>query len=383
LFGNGQTALKVSLGRYVAKTNVDVPAANNPIITSVNNADRAWTDANRNYIPDCDLGNFAANGECGAINNENFGKNNPLALRWDEEVLRGWGVRDSNWDFSSEVQHQLLTGLSVTAGYYLNTGGYNRNSNSKNRVTDNLAVGPEDYDHYCITAPSDPRLPGGGGYELCGLYNIKPEKFGQSEDLVRSTSRFGTAKYINHFVNVGFDLRLGSGARFGGGLDTGRSVQDTCFVVDSPQELLYCREVTPLKGNTQIKFNGSYPLPGDVVISGAFQNIPGPDYTASYPATTAQVAQSLGRPLSGGVRTVSVPLVAPNTLYEDRTSRLDLRVSKIFRINRVRLQVNLDAYNALNSDSIRGVNSTFASRWLEPTSLIDPRHIQIGGQLSF
>ena len=100
LFGNGRTAIKTSLGRYVAKTNVDVPAANNPIVTSVNAASRAWNDANGNYVPDCDLGNFAANGECGAINNQNFGKNNPLAERWDTDVLHGWGVRDSNWDFS-------------------------------------------------------------------------------------------------------------------------------------------------------------------------------------------------------------------------------------------------------------------------------------------
>ena len=35
LFGNGRTALKFAIGRYVAKTNVDVPAANNPITTSV------------------------------------------------------------------------------------------------------------------------------------------------------------------------------------------------------------------------------------------------------------------------------------------------------------------------------------------------------------
>jgi hypothetical protein len=383
LFGDGRTALKVSLGRYVAKTNVDVPGANNPIVTSVNNASRAWNDANRDYIPDCDLGNFSANGECGAINNVNFGKNNPLATRWDEEVLQGWGVRDSNWDFSSEVQHQLLGGLSITGGYYRNTGGYNRNNNSKNRVTDNLAVGPEDYDPFCITAPIDPLLPGGGGYEACGFYNVKPGKFGQEENLVRATSRFGKAKYVNDFFNVGFDARLGNGIRFGGGIDTGRSVQDKCFVVDSPQELLYCREVNPFKGQTQLKLNGSVPLPYGVSLSGTYQNISGPDYEANYPATSEEVAPSLGRPLSGGTRTVTVPLVAPYTFFEDRTTRLDLRLSKVFQINRIRLQVNLDSYNALNTDAIRSINSTFNARWREPNSIIDPRHIQIGGQLSF
>ena len=63
LFGNGRTALKTSIGRYVAKTNVDVSQLLNPINTSVNAASRAWNDDNHNFVPDCDLGNFAANGE--------------------------------------------------------------------------------------------------------------------------------------------------------------------------------------------------------------------------------------------------------------------------------------------------------------------------------
>jgi hypothetical protein len=385
LFGNGRTAIKTSIGRYVAKTNVDVPAANNPIITSVNSASRAWNDANGNYVPDCDLGNFSANGECGAINNQNFGKNNPLAERWDDEVLHGWGVRDSNWDFSSEIQHELFDGLSITGGYYWNSGGYYRNqaSSSKNRVNDNLAVGPADYDPYCITAPSDPRLPGGGGYEVCGLYDIKPEKFGQVENLVRHSDNFGTPEYSNNFFNVSFDARFPGGARLGGGFDTGRSILDRCYVVDSPQELLNCRVVTPFKGQTQIKVNGSYPFPGEVVVSGAVQNISGPAYNADYPATSAEIAASLGRPLAGGTRTATVPLVAPQTYFEPRITRVDLRVSKIFQIRRVRLQLNLDAYNALNTGDIISINSTFDSRWRQPDSVIDPRHIQLGGQISF
>jgi hypothetical protein len=273
--------------------------------------------------------------------------------------------------------------LSVTTGYYRNTGGYIRNSNSKNRVTDNLLVNPDDYDAYCITAPRDPRLPDGGGYPVCGLYAIKQSKFGLSQNLVSRSSNFGPVSYVNNFLNATFDARLGRGARFGGGFDTGRTVQDTCFVVDSPQEMLHCREVTPFKAQTQIKLNGSLPLPGEIVVAMTYQNISGPSYEANYPATSEEIAPSLGRPLAGGTRTATVPLVAPFTLFEDRTTRLDLRVSKIFRINRMRLQLNLDAYNALNSDAIRSVNSTFDARWRQPNSIIDARHVQFGGQLTF
>ncbi len=305
-------------------------------------------------------------------------------MLWSDGVLHGWGARDSNWDLSSELQHQLLEGLSVTTGYYFNTGGYFRNSAtlSKNRDTDNTLVGPSDFDPFCITAPTNSELPGGGGYQQCGMYDISQAQFGKRQDLVALSWDYGDPVYRNHFVNFTMDARLPGGARFGGGVDTGWSVRDTCYVVDSPQELLYCRVVTPFSANTQLKFNGSVPMKWGLVLAGTFQNLAGPTYDANYPATSAEVAPSLGRPLAGGTRTVTVPLVEPNTLFEARTSRLDLRLSKIFNFSSYRLQVNLDAYNALNSSSILSVNSTYDARWRQPNSVIDPRLFQVSGQIS-
>ena len=141
LFGNGRTAIKSNLGRYVAKTNVDVAVLLNPITTSVNTASRSWNDVNLDFVPDCDLGNFGQNGECGPLDNQNFGKSNPNAVRWSDDVREGWGTRDYNWEFGTEVQHELTRGLSVNGGYYFNTGGYFRNTDSAQRVNNNLAVG--------------------------------------------------------------------------------------------------------------------------------------------------------------------------------------------------------------------------------------------------
>jgi hypothetical protein len=402
LFGNGRTALKMSVGRYVAKTNVDVPQQLNPINTSVNSASRSWNDVNRNFVPDCNLGNFLDNGECGALNNQNFGKTNPNAIVWADAVRLGWGVRDYNWDFSGEIQHELPTGLSLSGGYYRNTGGYFRNTNSKNRVTDNILVTPADFDTFCITAPSDPRLPGGGGYPVCGLADIKPEKFGQVQQVIQPTSNFGKTATSNDFLSIGIDARMAGGIRLGGGFDTGRSVNDSCFVVDTPglngftvgtygpqtqttidgQQV--CRVVTPFGAQTQVKLNGSLPLKAGFVVSGVYQDMSGPAIEAVYAAPTALVAPSLGRNLAGGARTINVPLVAPQTLFEGRIRRLDLRLTKIFRVtNRMRLQANLDAYNALNSSAIQSVQTSFGPNWLSPTTILDARILQISGQLTF
>ena len=390
LFGDGQTALKFAMGRYVGKSSTNMTAANNPINTSILTANRSWTDANGDYVPDCDLGNFGSNGECGPIDNSFFGQQNPNAVRWDPDVLSGWGRRDYNWDLSAEVQQQLREGLSMSVGYYYNTGGYFSSGSgygnlgaSKVRLTDNVLVTPDDYDQYCITAPLDSRLPGGGGHEVCGLYDITPGKFGQVESLITAVDNFGQFGLSHQFLQVSFDGRFANGIQIGGGVDTGRSVQDQCFVVDSPQQMLHCREVRPWQAQTQVKFFGSVPLPGDLMVSSTYQDLSGPPINANYAATNAEIMGSLGRPLAGGRRTATVPLVAPQTLFEGRIRRLDLRVSKILYAGRFRFQINFDSYNALNNSAVLAVNQTFGARWQQPTGIMDPRLMQIGGQIDF
>ena len=91
LFGTGRTALKMTLGKYLEGAGVSGNYANtNPTLrmpqtTSVfgtAGVTRAWTDANRNFVPDCDLLNpgaqdlRASGGDlCGVLSNTNFGKN--------------------------------------------------------------------------------------------------------------------------------------------------------------------------------------------------------------------------------------------------------------------------------------------------------------------
>jgi hypothetical protein len=118
-------------------------------------------------------------------------------------------------------------------------------------------------------------------------------------------------------------------------------------------------------------------------VSGVLQNNPGISVGANYSATNAEIAPSLGRPLAGSRRTAIVPLIAPETQYEARLTQLDLRLAKIFRLNRTRLQANLDLYNALNANTILTINSTFGEQWRRPQSILDGRLVQLSGTLSF
>jgi hypothetical protein len=384
VFGNGKTALKVSAGRYVAKTGIGFVNTANPIQTSVNQTTRSWTDGNGNYVPDCDLGNFALNGECGAIANINFGKNNPAATQFAGNVMHGWGVRPYNWDVSAEVQQQLSPSVSVSAGYF-------RNWYDNFTATRNLATTPSDYSDFCITAPADARLPSGGNYSVCGLSDVSLAKFGLANNLVMQVGDIGgTQAKTNDFLSVGLSTHFASAIRLGAGFDTGRTVSDTCFVNNAKQDLLFCRVVTPFKAQTQFKMFGSYALPLDFLVSGVYQNVSGISYGANYAVPNALIVPSLGRSLAAcGTRptctaSATVPLVAPQTQFEPRWTRIDLRLSKTLRIGpRYRVQGNVDLYNVMNRAGIIQENQTYGAQWRLPTELEDPRILQFSAQFDF
>ena len=397
LFGDGRTAIKGSIGRYVGKMGTVVALDLHPATTSVNFANRNWSDANGDFVPDCDLTNFAANGECGAIGNVNFGKQNPNAVTFAKDLLEGFGTRDYFWDASAEIQQELGAGVSATIGYYRNWSDHfgSQRAGWPTGHVNNLTLEPADFDPYCITAPTDPGLPGGGGYEVCGLYDVKPEKYGQGLQRWERASNFGDGKSrISNFFTVSLNTRLGGGRDLGASVDTGRTVEDLCFVMDSPQAMLNCKVVRPFKGQTQVKVFGNYPLPGGFAFSGVLQNVTGIPYTADYRVSTSDIAPSLGRNLAAcGTKTVcsstaAVPLVAPWTLFEPRRTMVDLRFSKVFVLGDAgRLKANLDIYNALNSGAPLDVVDSFGPKWRLPSGsyggLMNARLFQIGGEFSY
>src|SRR5207237_7497853 len=113
--------------------------------------------------------------------------------------------------------------LSVEAGYL-------RRWRNKSAGTANRAVGPGDFTPYSITAPADPRLPGGGSYPVNGLYNVVQSKFGQTSNNITLAGDFGEQyqRYNGLLVNV--SARLGAGLQFQGGINTGKTINDNCAV---------------------------------------------------------------------------------------------------------------------------------------------------------
>lgn len=397
VFGTGKTALKVTLNKYLTGRQLD--EIGNPVLDLVHTTTRAWTDTNGNFVPDCTLTDPAANGECRAMADPNFGGTR-RGTNYDAALMRGWGVREYNWEFSTAVQHELLPRVSTEVGYFrrwygnLGLGTPTGSSGGVSLVTmDDRTLSAADFDTFCITAPTDPRLPGSGGYDVCGLYDLKPNRFGLAADnFVTSAGTYG--KQIQHFNGFDFSMnaRLPQGILVQGGVSTGRTSTDNCEIVDKVPEMLafapgamvprdHCHVDTAFL--TQVKLLGSYTIPGlDVRLAGSFQSIPGPPIQALLVVPSAVAARSLGRPLAGGAANVTVNIVEPGTMYGDRLNQLDLRFSKIFRVGTTRTTANFDVNNVLNVNPVTAESPVFTI-WRRPQSILLPRFVKISMQFDF
>ena len=374
VFGDGKTAVKFAVGRYVGGYGLNQVIGYNPVTTSVLTVTRAWTDANTNFNPDCDLHNPLLNGECGQISNLNFGQSNPAATRTDPDVLEGWGKRNYNWNQSIELERQLGRGISASFGYF-------RRRNHTLTATDNLSVTPADYDPYCITAPLDSRLPGGGGYPVCGLYNIKPASFGLTNNFITSSKQFGDLGSLYRGFDLTGSARFPKG-RVSGGASWGKTSSSNCFVIDTPQDLLFCDQTTPYLPN--IRFSGNYNLPWGITTGVVYANLPGPVITATYQATNAEIRPTLGRNVSAGANALTnVPLLATGSYYGDRQQQLDLRLGKRIKVGRARFDASIDLQNLPNFSSTQDLVTTYGSTWLNPTQILNPRYLKFNLEVNF
>jgi hypothetical protein len=400
VFGNGKTAVKVSLNKYLNELN---PAAggstftyalapSNRIATSTT---RSWADSNGNFVPDCDLTNSAKNGECGAMANSAFGQ--PfVSTNYDPDIITGWGKRGYNWEFATSVQQQLGRRVAMDVGYF-------RRSYGNFIVTDNLSVAASDYTQYSIVAPVDPKLPGGGGYTISGLYDLSTAKFGQTNNYLTFASNFGQQVQRWQGVDVNFNVRAWSGLTFQGGFSSGSTLNDSCAVRAQVPEMTfvnplpagntvapttpYCRTETLYL--TQVKGLGTYMVPKiDVQVSAGIQSNPGPYVQANFSATNAVTQPSLGRALAGGVQNVTVNLIQPGQLFGERHNQVDLRLSKIFRFaEHGKLSANMDIFNLFNRSTVIIQNDSYSATnqalWQTPQQILTARLIKFSAQFDF
>jgi hypothetical protein len=403
--GDGRTAVKVSLNKYLQAQTVGLLAGFagsgglNPINRLVNSTPRVWVDGNADMIPQCDLTNGGfqfdptTHDVCLPFINPNFGLNDPNALQFDHDLEFGWGKRPFNWEFGTSVQREILPRVSVDVGYFRRWYG-------NFQVTDDLALAPSDFTQFQLAVPAKPGLSSSGAtVTMFDKNKVVPQQL-----LTTRASNYG--KEIEHWngVDVGMNARLENGLFFFGGFDIGKTTIDTCEVaakvpeslivtpVGAAQSVLtplnYCHAESPWL--FQIKGNGSYTLPkADVLLSATFVSVQGPPVLAQL--NVAQRAD--GSALNFGNQLVSMlPSSYTGTTmagaqpvsseHGERLNQLDLRVAKVFKFRKTRTVINFDVFNLLNANSVTRENPNVAA-FRQPTEIMLARFAKIGAQFDF
>ena len=413
VFGNGKTSLKANYSKYLQPANNEGPfIMANPMVTFNNpggpsTATRGWTDSNLNYRADCGpaglTGTTAYDGSavgqdiCGAITNLSFG--NPFTpVRVNPDVLEGWGVRTYDWQTGVSVQQQVLPRVSVEVGYA-------RRWWKNFFVTDNVAITTADFNQVTVTAPTDARLPDGGGYPVSFNVRNTRQPLGVTDNYFTFMDDYGDYSYYWHGIDVTFNARMANGLVLQGGTSSGAGHRDNCEVTAQVPELLALsfpgttQQIAACKVDepwlTSVRGLATYVVPKiDVMLSASMRSVPNvqPDAGGVLVASNG-TSLSANRNYSPAEIPVAPPfqgvnLILPGEQYGERINALDLRFGKILRFGGTRTNIGLDLYNLFNANTGTAYNQgydalTNGATWLRPTAILNPRFVRFNVTFDF
>jgi hypothetical protein len=286
--------------------------------------------------------------------------------------------------------------------------GYNRRRWSNFFVTYNQLVGASDYDTWTVPVPNNPNLPNAGGTETFVAITPAASARGSQSFMTKEENIAGPRTAYWHGVDINGTARAGR-VTLQMGTSTGRGVRNTCALWKALPQLQFtgqtanpsdaCDVVEPWL--TSFRGLATYRIPVlEVLVSSSIRSIRtvasenasnGSSLAANYQIPNTVVMQLLGRLPAGAsaAQNTTVNLLSPSELYPlDRRTEVDVRVAKILRVGRSRLDVGVDLYNLFNANTTTTYQQTYlyndnGATWLTPTAILAPRLARLHATLSF
>jgi len=372
LSGDGRTALKVAIGRYVEQEATGFASGFNTLRTS--NETRPWgdVDISGTCAAPCatDGDDIAQDGEIGATRNVNFG------LPTDVRNVDPNGLnRANNYSINVNLEHELRPGVSISGGYY-----YRKYSDF--RITnENLAIQPSDY----LTGQvADPR----GNGQSVDVSWYPSSLNGLSDIIVRNTDN--TRNYNGFDINL--SARFGDGGLLSTGFQAGKQLKNDCdqenpngrthggrpfFAAGGP----FCDQSQyDVPFDKTFKLSGAYPLPGpgNFMVSAVYQSVPGDIRTFTGVVTRRNIFQAN---IPSGY--FLIPFSKPGEEYLDRHNQLDIKISGRINAGGAEILPELGIYNAMNVDTVLVRGNIFGGSFDKISAIIDGRVVRLGARLTF
>jgi Carboxypeptidase regulatory-like domain len=383
--------------------------SSNPAVTITSVvSNRAWTDGNNNKVVDCDLNTTAQNvrngDTCGALLSSNLGQTGSITAV-NPDVLSGWGKRAGDYQWTAMVQQELMPRISLEASY-------TRRNFFNFLVTDDLnRSASAGWDSFALTAPTDSRLPNGGGYPIT-LYT--PKASVTPKPYLTWETDYGPARLsMWHGVDLTVNARLRGGLTGSFGTSTGRSIVDTCGTASNYNQFSAvtnsdlgpdprgCHNEDPFQ--TTIRGLGTYIIPkADVLVSITVRSQPPVTLGATAGTSAAWIVPnslilaSYGKlpigALGTGTTTVQITDNVNRVYVDNRRTQVDMRFAKVLKFGRTRSDIGIDLNNLFNTNYPTGYNANYTfsvlnsaqgGTWGQPTSIYAPRFVRINYTLNF
>lgn len=384
LTGDGRTALKFSVNKYMEQYTYGLAQAYNPMAFTTFSL--PWIDPNRDGIAqdsELDLTRLPTNFGSRSLNIP------------DPNRKRPW-----NLFTTIEAQHELRPGIALGGGWF-------RRSNKNPFVTINTLRQLSDYTPVTIVNPLD-------GAPIT-VYNLN------SSSLVSQVANLDTNDTKHTTVYSGYEVsfraRLAAGTQLFGGWTLERTVDVNCSRPDDPNTFRFCNQdgldtesgvTVQIPWVQELKLSGTQSLPYGLRVSGSIRSSAGSGFvydqpvnwvitrTTRYPNST-ELAR-LGIPgVCNGCESLAGQLViptlvqasqtvrlnAPSAMLKERVNLVDVSLGKQFGLGRGQLDLRADVFNLLNGDTIIAQNTNFGVSYGTPTTVLDGRYIQIAAHLKF
>lgn len=341
VFGDGKTALKFAANRYHLSIGGGFIDRLNPV--TLKSEQRAWTDRNRDLVPQLD--------ELGPGTGFNLGTTN----RYDPDVKRA-----RSDEFSVELERQIVGDIVLSVGY------------THRRIRDQ--VGPRN-----VAVPLDSYIPLQVIERVSGqsvtVYNQDPSTRGRFDVLWDNAPELDTDF---NGVDISFNRRLKNRWMLMGGVSLGRNIGDTYSETSdlNNPNFTFRRGVTQYDVPVGFKVSALYELPYGLQLSGKAQHFSGfPEahsvLVTSQTVALTQVSQSVRVTETGETRLPSVNMI-------------DLRVSKWISLGgNTRIEPALDVFNVTNANAIQSRVTQLGPTFGRASEILRGRVFRLGFYLNF
>ncbi len=371
LFGNGRTAVKYSLNRYNLSRTTGIAANYNPLLSQT--ATLPWRDVNGNDIAD---GALRCTGYPSAGCEIDF---TGLATNYGIAALNEYGEYPRTWNFEQgiEVQHELLSGFSLSGAWW--KGDFRNLTTTIDRSYTHA-----DYVPFTFYNPTT-----GQPFEVFARTVTRPTRNLDTFDEERKN------KYASFVLDGRW--RIPGGGQLSGGVSYERERLKNCTSPDDPNfggngKGLCDEFLLDIPFRPQFKLSGTKNIGFGVNLAVSFQNNSSPTSsrvmtvtrgTTRYPAncpSPCPAGQIIMPTASFAQTTITYNLESVRATSVERIVQLDFKVSRTFKFGRVSVLPTFEVFNVNNSDAIISYITTNAlsTSYLAPNSIMQGRMYGLG-----